>query len=47
VARAVGFRNVLVHDYIDVDDGRVRDNLQRLADLDVFVSQVAAWSGDA
>ena len=46
VARAVGFRNVLVHEYIDVDDGRVRDNLERLADLDAFVSQVAAWSGD-
>ncbi|MGH3772726.1 MAG: type VII toxin-antitoxin system HepT family RNase toxin [Pseudonocardiaceae bacterium] len=45
VARAVGFRNVLVHGYVDVDDGRVRDNLQRLADLEAFVSQVAAWSG--
>ena len=45
VARAVGFRNVLVHEYTDVDDGRVRDNLQRLADLEAFVSQVAAWSG--
>jgi uncharacterized protein YutE (UPF0331/DUF86 family) len=46
VARAVGFRNVLVHEYTDVDDGRVRDNLQRLADLEAFVSQVAAWCGD-
>ncbi|MGH3687035.1 MAG: HepT-like ribonuclease domain-containing protein [Pseudonocardiaceae bacterium] len=44
--RAVGFRNVLVHEYTDVEDGRVRDNLQRLADLKAFVSQVAAWSGD-
>lgn len=46
VARAVGFRNVLVHEYIDVDDERVRDNLQRLDDLQAFVSHVAAWSGD-
>jgi uncharacterized protein YutE (UPF0331/DUF86 family) len=47
VARAVGFRTVLVHEYIDIDDSRVRDNLERLADLDAFVSQVAVWSGDA
>jgi uncharacterized protein YutE (UPF0331/DUF86 family) len=38
---------VLVHEYIDIDDSRVRDNLQHLADLDAFVSQVAAWSADA
>lgn len=38
--RAVGFRNVLVHDYVDVDDGIV---LERLADLDDFVAVVAAW----
>ncbi len=47
VARAVGFRNVLVHEYVDVDDAQVRDNLERLVDLEAFVSQVAAWSGDA
>ena len=47
VARAVGFRNVLVHEYIDIDDSRVRDNLERLADLDAFVSQIAAWSAGA
>jgi uncharacterized protein YutE (UPF0331/DUF86 family) len=46
VARAVGLRNVLVHEYVDVDDGRVRDNLERLADFEAFVSQVAAWSMD-
>jgi uncharacterized protein YutE (UPF0331/DUF86 family) len=45
VAKAVGFRNVLVHEYTDVDDERVRDNLQRLDDLEAFVSHVAAWSG--
>lgn len=46
VARAVGLRNVLVHEYIDIDDERVRDNLQRLDDLETFVAHVAAWSGD-
>lgn len=47
VARAVGFRNVLVHEYTDVDDERVRDNLlQGLDDLERFVSHVAAWAGD-
>jgi uncharacterized protein YutE (UPF0331/DUF86 family) len=46
VARAVGFRNVLVHEYIDVDDRQVRNNLELLADLGAFVSQVASWSGD-
>ncbi|MGB6226391.1 MAG: HepT-like ribonuclease domain-containing protein [Pseudonocardiaceae bacterium] len=46
VARAVGFRNVLVYEYIVVDDGRVRDNLERLADFEAFISQVAAWSID-
>src|ERR1700722_16827107 len=41
--RAVGFRNVLVHDYIDVDDEIVVGRLQSLSDLDEFVRQVAAY----
>lgn len=41
--KAVGFRNVLVHDYIDVDDEIVVDRLKSLSDLDEFVSQVAAY----
>jgi len=45
-ARAVGFRNVLIYEYIDVDDGRVRDNLEHLADFEAFVSQVVVWSAD-
>jgi uncharacterized protein len=44
VARAVGFRNVLVHEYAEIDDGRVLENLERLADLSDFVSAVARWS---
>lgn len=41
--RAVGFRNVLVHDYVEVDDGIVLDRLGNLVDLDDFVAAVAAW----
>lgn len=41
--RAVGFRNVLVHDYVQVDDGIVLDRLGNLVDLDDFVAAVAAW----
>ncbi len=43
VARAVGFRNVLVHEYIDIDNHRVVESLERLADLEAFVREVAAW----
>lgn len=41
--RAVGFRKVLVHDYVEVDDAVVLDRLANLADLDDFVSVVATW----
>lgn len=43
VGRAVGFRNLLVHEYAVVDDGRVLDNLRLIGDLERFVSAVAAW----
>lgn len=43
VARAMGFRNVLVHEYVEVDDGRVIDNLGRVGDLRRFVAAVARW----
>lgn len=42
-AAAVGFRNVLVHRYADVDDARVVAALDGLGDLDAFVDAVAAW----
>jgi uncharacterized protein YutE (UPF0331/DUF86 family) len=41
--KAVGFRNVLVHDYIEVDDAIVVDRLTSLDDLEEFVRQVAAY----
>lgn len=40
VARAVGFRNVLVHQYADVDDDTVLANLALLADLETFVVEL-------
>lgn len=41
--RAVEFRNVLVHDYVEVDNGIVLERLANLTDLDDFVAAVAAW----
>ncbi|MGH3866874.1 MAG: type VII toxin-antitoxin system HepT family RNase toxin [Pseudonocardiaceae bacterium] len=41
--RVVGFRNVLVHDYVEVDDGIVLERLANLADLEDFVAVVATW----
>lgn len=41
--RAVGFRNVLVHEYVRVDDGIVTDRIENLVDLDAFVRQVTSW----
>jgi uncharacterized protein YutE (UPF0331/DUF86 family) len=45
VAPAVGFRNVLVHQYADIDDRLVLAQLDRLEELDGFVSAVTAWLG--
>lgn len=45
--KAVGFRNVLVHDYIEVDDEIVVGRLKGLSDLDEFVSQVTAYVSSA
>ena len=41
MARAVAFRNILVHGYRQVDDGVVVDSLTRLRDFDAFVGAVA------
>lgn len=47
IRQAVGFRNVLVHEYIQVNDYVVLDRLKALTDLEDFVSQVAAFVTDA
>lgn len=41
--RAVGFRNVLVHEYVEVSDDIVTARLADLSDLEAFVKQVAAF----
>lgn len=47
LARAAGFRNLLVHQYAEVDDHRVVAHLAHLDDLDDYVMSVAAWVRDA
>ncbi|MEO6120840.1 MAG: DUF86 domain-containing protein [Acidimicrobiales bacterium] len=46
MARAVGFRNVLVHGYASVDDQLVIDQLGRLDLLQDFVATVARFVED-
>lgn len=43
LARAVGFRHMLVHQYTTVDDAIVRGALERLDEFDAFVAQVSSW----
>jgi uncharacterized protein YutE (UPF0331/DUF86 family) len=40
LALAAGFRNILVHGYIDIDDAQT---LSHLDDLDGFIDAVVAW----
>lgn len=41
--RAAGFRNVLVHEYVGVDDQIVLQRLKDPSDLDQFGQAVVAW----
>jgi uncharacterized protein YutE (UPF0331/DUF86 family) len=43
LSRAVGFRDVLVHRYVEVDDTTVVAALDRLDEFDRFVHDVSAW----
>ena len=43
LSQAVGFRNILVHRYVEVDDQIVVNSLHRIDDLDAFVTQVSSW----
>lgn len=38
-----GFRNVLVHEYVDIDPTRLVTGLDRLGDFDAFVGDVERW----
>lgn len=41
--KAVGFRNVLVHEYVEVEDTVVTGRLEDLSDLRHFVRSVGSW----
>jgi uncharacterized protein YutE (UPF0331/DUF86 family) len=43
MAKASGFRNILVHRYGEVDDGAVVSFLDQLGDLERFVQDVLVW----
>lgn len=43
LAPLAGFRNILVHQYIDIDWDEVYRNLQQLEDLYAFLDHVKEW----
>ena len=43
LAPIAGFRNILVHDYLDIDWDEVYNNLHQLQDLSKFMTQVKKW----
>ena len=45
MSQGVGFRSVLVHGYVAVDDRVVLARLADHSDLDRFVESVASWLG--
>jgi uncharacterized protein YutE (UPF0331/DUF86 family) len=45
--QAAGFRNVLVHDYVTVDDAVVVARLADLSDLERFVTALARLAQDS
>ncbi len=40
---AVGFRNLLVHQYAEIDDARTVGFLDRIGDIEDFVGHVSTW----
>ena len=43
--RAAGFRNVLVHEYVEVDDDVVLERLSDPSDLEHFSRVIVSWLG--
>lgn len=43
LANAARLRNILVHDYLDVDHGRLYDELGWIEDVVVFVERIDEW----
>lgn len=46
MCKAVGFRNVLVHEYVELSDAIVESRLSDLRDLKQYVEQVTAFLRD-
>lgn len=46
LAPIAGFRNILVHEYLEIDWNEVLRNLQRLGDLYNFPQHVKTWLKD-
>ena len=42
-SKIAGFRNILVHMYLDIDYGKVVEKLGRLKDFDTFARGVAGY----
>ena len=42
-APIAGFRNILVHNYLEIDWKEVYDNLQKLSDVYEFMEYVKIW----
>jgi uncharacterized protein YutE (UPF0331/DUF86 family) len=43
LAPIAGFRNILVHDYLDINWDEVYNNLHQLQDISKFMTQVKKW----
>ncbi len=43
LAPIAGFRNILVHDYLDINWDEVYNNLHQLHDISKFIKQIKAW----
>ena len=43
LAPIAGFRNILVHDYLDINWDEVFNNLHQLQDISKFRKQIKAW----
>lgn len=43
LANAVSFRNLLVHDYVEIDDKKAFENLKNIRDFDEFIKEVKKY----
>ncbi len=46
LAPIAGFRNILVHEYLEIDWNEVMKNLSRLEDLYTFMEHIKSWLKD-